>query len=92
MVQNNDIKSVNNNLIILEIIKHIIVEYVDNINPDGITMSSDMSKDLDIDSLDKVQLLMNFEDKFGIEIPDDDAYKIHTVGDAVNYIVAKEKK
>lgn len=45
--------------------------------------------DLGADSLDTVELVMNFEDEFEISIPDDDAEKIQTVGDAVGYIKGK---
>jgi acyl carrier protein len=47
-------------------------------------------EDLGADSLDTVELVMALEEKFDIEIPDDDAAKIQTVKDAVNYIVAKK--
>ncbi len=45
--------------------------------------------DLGADSLDTVELVMAFEDEFGVEIPDEDAEKIQTVGNAVEYLVAK---
>jgi acyl carrier protein len=48
-------------------------------------------EDLGADSLDTVELVMALEEKFDIEIPDDDAAKIQTVKDAVNYIVSKKK-
>jgi acyl carrier protein len=46
--------------------------------------------DLGADSLDTVELIMEFEKEFGVEIPDDDAEKILTVGDALNYIEAHQ--
>jgi len=46
--------------------------------------------DLGADSLDTVELIMEFENKFGIQIPDEDAEKISTVQDAINYIVEKK--
>ena len=54
-----------------------------------ITRETSFTNDLNADSLDTVELVMEFEDEFEISIPDEDAEKIQTVGDAVNYI--KEK-
>jgi len=51
-----------------------------------ITMEARFREELEADSLDLVELIMAFEDKFGAEISDDDAQNITTVGDAVNYI------
>ena len=51
-----------------------------------ITMESSFVDDLGADSLDLVELIMGLETEFDIEIPDEDAEKIQTVGDAVNYI------
>ena len=51
-----------------------------------IMMEARFREELEADSLDLVELIMAFEDKFGAEISDDDAQKITTVGDAVNYI------
>ena len=56
---------------------------------DKITMETSFVNDLGADSLDTVELVMEFEDEFDVNIPDEDAEKIQTVGDAVNYI--KEK-
>ncbi|MDO8752533.1 MAG: acyl carrier protein [Anaerolineales bacterium] len=56
-----------------------------------ITMEARFREDLEADSLDLVELIMAFEDKFGAEISDDDAQKITTVGEAVNYIDARKK-
>lgn len=53
-----------------------------------ITMESSFIKDLGADSLDTVELVMEFEDEFDLNIPDDDAEKIQTVGEAVRYIEA----
>ena len=53
-----------------------------------ITLESSFIKDLGADSLDTVELVMEFEDEFDLTIPDDDAEKIQTVGDAVKYIEA----
>ncbi len=51
-----------------------------------ITMESNFTNDLGADSLDTVELIMEFEKEFNIAIPDDQAEKIATVGEAVNYI------
>lgn len=48
-------------------------------------------EDLKADSLDVVELVMRFEDTFGVEIPDEDYDKIRTVGDAIDYIEQREK-
>ncbi|MBI3163585.1 MAG: acyl carrier protein [Chloroflexi bacterium] len=56
-----------------------------------ITMEARFREDLEADSLDLVELIMAFEDKFGAEISDEDAQKITTVGEAVNYIDARKK-
>lgn len=57
---------------------------------DKISLETSFINDLGADSLDTVELVMEFEDEFGINIPDEDAEKIQTVGDAVRYI--EEKK
>lgn len=54
-----------------------------------VTTESSFVDDLKADSLDVVELVMEFEDEFGITIPDDDYDKIKTVGDAINYIDEK---
>ena len=56
-----------------------------------ITMEARFREDLEADSLDLVELIMAFEDKFGAEISDEDAQKITTVGEAVKYIDANRK-
>ena len=55
-------------------------------DPSIITESSSFANDLGADSLDTVELIMEFENAFGITIPDEDAEKIATVGDVINYI------
>ena len=57
--------------------------------PDKITKETSFINDLGADSLDTVELVMEFEDEFEINIPDEDAEKIMTVGDAVKYISGK---
>ena len=72
-------------------VKQIIVEQlgVDEGQVDGTASFVD---DLGADSLDTVELVMAFEEEFGIEIPDEDAEKIGTVKDAIEYIEAKMAK
>jgi acyl carrier protein len=57
--------------------------------PDKITKETSFINDLGADSLDTVELVMEFEDEFEISIPDEDAEKIQTVGNAVDYIGSK---
>ena len=57
-----------------------------NVNGDEVTMDASFTKDLGADSLDTVELVMALEEEFGMEIPDEDAEKITTVGEAVKYI------
>lgn len=66
-------------------IREIIAEQL-GIDADTITMESSFVDDLGADSLDIVSLIMAMEEEFGIEFAEDDADKIKTVGDAVNYI------
>lgn len=51
-----------------------------------ITLTSNLVEDLGADSLDVVELIMAFEDEFGVTLPDDDIAKMKTVGDVINYI------
>lgn len=60
-----------------------------NTKKDDVKMETSFINDLGADSLDTVELVMEFEERFGIEIPDSEAEKIRTVGDAVNYIASK---
>ena len=57
--------------------------------PDKVTPDTSFINDLGADSLDTVELVMEFEDEFEISIPDEDAEKIQTVGNAINYITSK---
>ena len=69
-----------------ERVKKIVVEHL-NVDPDKVTDNASFIEDLGADSLDTVELVMAFEEEFGIEIPDDAAESIVSVGDAVKYIV-----
>ena len=66
-------------------IKAIIVDLL-GADESNITMEARFREELEADSLDLVELIMAFEDKFGAEISDEDAQKILTVGEAVRYI------
>ena len=68
-----------------ERVKKIIVEQL-GVNADEVTAESAFVEDLGADSLDTVELVMAFEEEFDLEIPDEDAEKIATVGDAIKYI------
>ncbi len=68
-----------------ERVKDIIVDQL-SVDAEEVTMEASFVDDLGADSLDVVELIMGFETEFDIEIPDEDAEKISTVGDAVEYI------
>ena len=69
-------------------VKKIVVEHL-NVEAEKVTDNASFIDDLGADSLDTVELVMAFEEEFGVEIPDDAAESIVTVGDAVKFI--KEK-
>jgi len=73
----------------LELVKEVVVEQLD-VSVDEVKEDSKFVEDLGADSLDVVELVMALEEKFDIEIPDDEAEKIMTVGDAVKYIEANK--
>jgi acyl carrier protein len=66
-------------------IQDIIVELL-GVEPEKVTRDAKFREDLEADSLDLVELIMAFEEQFGGEISDEDAQKITTVGEAVDYI------
>lgn len=70
---------------IYEKVRKIIAEQLD-LDVKSISPESSISEDLGADSLDVVDIIMSFEDEFGIEIPDDAVENIRTVGDIVKYI------
>jgi acyl carrier protein len=72
-----------------EQVKEIIIEHL-QVAPDQVTMEANVKDDLEADSLDVVELIMRFEDTFDLTIPDEDAEKITTIGDIVNYIEQKK--
>lgn len=74
-----------------EKVKAIIAEQL-GVKQEEVTPTSSFVDDLGADSLDTVELVMALEEEFGIEIPDEDAEKITTVGEAIKYIQEKSTK
>ena len=72
-----------------EKVKKIVMDHL-GVEESKISLDSKFIDDLGADSLDTVELVMAFEEKFGIEIPDDAAETIQTVKDAINYIESKQ--
>jgi acyl carrier protein len=72
-------------------VKDIIVEQL-IVNAEQVTPEAKFIEDLGADSLDIVELVMAFEEEFGVEVPDSDAEKLLTVGDVVKYIEDKQSK
>ena len=70
---------------IAEKVKAIIVDKL-SVDAEDVNAEASFANDLGADSLDTVELIMEFEKEFGITIPDDQAEKISTVGDAIAYI------
>ncbi|NIT35715.1 MAG: acyl carrier protein [candidate division Zixibacteria bacterium] len=74
---------------VAEKIKEIIVEQL-GVTPEQVTPEASFIEDLGADSLDTVELVMALEEEFDIQIPDEEAEKITTVQQAVDYIIAKK--
>ncbi len=70
---------------IFERVKSVLSEQL-GVDENEITEDASFQDDLDADSLDLVELIMELEDNFGMKIPDEDAQKITTVGQAVDYV------
>ncbi len=68
-----------------EKVKNIIVEQL-GVNEEQVTLEAKFIEDLGADSLDTVELVMAFEEEFGIEVPDEEAEKLTSVGDVVTYV------
>ena len=69
-------------------VRDILVDQLD-VDEDAVTLESSITDDLGADSLDVVDMVMSFEEEFDIEIPDEDAEKLTSVGEAMNYTLAK---
>ncbi|HLQ95330.1 MAG TPA: acyl carrier protein [Pseudogracilibacillus sp.] len=74
---------------VFDSVKDIIVEQLD-VEESQITMEASFRDDLEADSLDVVELVMELEDEFDLEIADEEAENINTVGDAVNFIKERQ--
>ena len=72
-------------------VKEIIVEQL-GVDPSEVVIGASFVNDLGADSLDTVELVMAFEEEFGLEIPDEEAEKIQTVGQAIDYIKNHQPK
>lgn len=76
---------------IFEEVKKVVAEQL-GVAENEITREASFVDDLGADSLDTVELVMALEEAFGIEIPDEDAEKIKTIGDTINYVTSHAKK
>ncbi len=73
-----------------ERVKEIIAKELE-VSPDQLTADASFIDDLGADSLDTVELVMALEEEFGIDIPDEDADKIRTVGDVMSYLQKRQQ-
>jgi acyl carrier protein len=73
-----------------ERVKNIIVEQL-NVDSEAVTADASFVEDLGADSLDIVELVMTMEEEFDLEIPDEDAEKIKSVGDVIKYVQGNSK-
>ncbi len=73
-----------------EKVKEIIVNQL-GVDPEEVTPNASFVEDLDADSLDLVELIMAMEEEFGIEVPEEEAEKIRTVQDAIDYVKTHAK-
>jgi acyl carrier protein len=71
-------------------VKDIIVEQL-GVKPDQVTPAAKFIEDLGADSLDTVELVMALEEEFGIEVPDEQAEKLQSVGDVIKYVEDSQK-
>jgi acyl carrier protein len=70
-------------------VKDIIVDQL-GVNADQVTIEAKFVEDLGADSLDTVELVMAFEEEFDIEVPDEEAEKLQSVGDVITYITSQQ--
>lgn len=68
-----------------ETLKNLLVEEL-QLNPDDITMESDLANDLGVNSIELADMIMICEDEFGVEIKDEDIFKFVNVGDVVKFL------
>lgn len=71
---------------VAERVKKIVIESLKIDDPSKVTENSSIADDLGADSLDTVELIMELQDEFGCEIPDEDAEKLSTIGDVIAYV------
>jgi acyl carrier protein len=76
---------------VFEQVKKVVVDQL-GVSEDEVKKEASFVDDLGADSLDTVELVMALEEAFGMEIPDEEAEKIKTVGDTVNYVLSHSKK
>jgi acyl carrier protein len=76
---------------VYEQVKKVVVDQL-GVSEDEVKREASFVDDLGADSLDTVELVMALEEAFGMEIPDEEAEKIKTVGDTVNYVLSHSKK
>lgn len=74
---------------ISEKVKEIVVQQL-GVSPDQVTEDAKFIEDLGADSLDQVELVMALEEEFGADIPDEEAEKLTTVGDAIKYVESNQ--
>ena len=74
---------------VAERVKELVVEQLD-VSAEQVTDGASFTDDLGADSLDTVELVMAFEEEFDLEIPDEDAEKITTVGEAIKYLEERQ--
>jgi acyl carrier protein len=72
-------------------VKDIIINEL-GVEPEKVTREASFVEDLGADSLDTVELVMAFEEEFGMEIPDEEAEKLQSVGDAIDYITKSQSQ
>jgi acyl carrier protein len=73
---------------VFEHVRTILVETL-SVDEDKVTMEARFQEDLETDSLDLVELVMTMEERFGIKISDEEAAEIKTVGDAIDFVMAR---